>query len=56
MVAMKNTLLGASRVGIVTDRDLVIRFLPGEDGEDKCLLDTNPCRWRRAILMRALTK
>lgn len=39
VVVTKNTLLGALPVGIVTDRDLAIRFLSSEDGEDACLHD-----------------
>lgn len=39
VVVTKNTLLGVMPVGIVTDRDLAIRFLPNEDGEEQCLHD-----------------
>lgn len=37
VVVTKNTLLGALPVGIVTDRDLAIRFLSNDSGEDECL-------------------
>ena len=43
VVVMRNTLLGALPTGIVTDRDLAIRFLNG-DSEDKSLreLESTP--------------
>lgn len=34
IVLTKNTLLGVLPGGIVTDRDLAVRFLSGENGED----------------------
>lgn len=39
VVVMRNTLLGTLPTGIVTDRDLAIRFLLNGDGEDKSLRD-----------------
>lgn len=39
VVVTKNTLLGALPVGIVTDRDLAIRFPSSENGEGQCLHD-----------------
>ena len=39
VVVTKNTVIGTLPSGIVTDRDLAIRFLSSENGEDKSLRD-----------------